>query len=104
VAVVADQDDGAAIVVERLDQGLAGVDVEMVGRLVEDEQCGASRVISASASRARSPPDMLATGITALTPEKPKRPSWARTAAGVALGISRLICWSGVSSPCSSST
>ena len=35
--VMADQDDGALIVVERMDQRLAAVDVEMVGRLVEDQ-------------------------------------------------------------------
>ncbi len=38
VAVVADEDDGAVIAVERLDQRLARIDVEVVGRLVEDQQ------------------------------------------------------------------
>ena len=38
MAVVADQDDSAFIVVERLNQRLARVDVEVVGRLVEDQQ------------------------------------------------------------------
>ena len=37
VAVVADQDDGALVVVDRHDQRFAAVDVEMVGRFVEDE-------------------------------------------------------------------
>ena len=37
VAVVADDQDGAGIVVERLDERLARVDVEVVGRLVEDQ-------------------------------------------------------------------
>ena len=36
--VVRDQDHGAGIVVDRLDQRGAAVDVEMVGRLVEDEE------------------------------------------------------------------
>ncbi len=39
-------------------------------------RCGASRVISANASRAFSPPDSFATWVVALLPEKPKRPSW----------------------------
>ena len=38
VAVVADQHDRAVIAVQGLDQRLAGVDVEVVGRLVEDQQ------------------------------------------------------------------
>jgi ATP-binding cassette subfamily F protein 3 len=38
VAVVADQDDGAVIAVQRLHQRFAGVDVEVVRRLVEDQQ------------------------------------------------------------------
>ena len=38
VAIVADQDDGAGIVVERLHQGLARIDVEVVGRLVQDQE------------------------------------------------------------------
>ena len=37
MAVMADQDDRALIVVDRLDQRLAAVDVEMVGRLVEHQ-------------------------------------------------------------------
>jgi hypothetical protein len=35
--VVADQDDGAFVIVDRLHQGGARVDVEVVRRLVEDE-------------------------------------------------------------------
>ncbi len=38
VAVVADEDDGAVIAIQGLDQGFAGVDVEVIGRLVEDQQ------------------------------------------------------------------
>ena len=38
MAVVRDQDRGAGIVVDRLDQRGAAVDVEMVGRLVEDDE------------------------------------------------------------------
>ena len=45
--------------------------------------CGASRVISANASRARSPPESLPTFCVARKPEKPNRPSCARTAPGV---------------------
>ena len=33
-----DQDDGAFVVGEGADEGLAGVDVEVVGGLVEDEE------------------------------------------------------------------
>ena len=40
VAVVRDQDHGARIIVDRLDQRGAAVDVEMVGRLVEDDEVG----------------------------------------------------------------
>ena len=36
--VVRDQDDGAFIFIDRLDQGGAAVHVEMIGRLVEDEE------------------------------------------------------------------
>ena len=42
MAVVRNEDHGAGIVVDRLDQGGAAVDVEMVGRLVEDEQVRAA--------------------------------------------------------------
>ena len=38
MAVVADEDDGALVVGERVHQRLAAVDVEVVGRLVEDQQ------------------------------------------------------------------
>ncbi|QTK79004.1 hypothetical protein AT6N2_C1226 [Agrobacterium tumefaciens] len=38
VAVVRDEDDGAAIVIQCLDQRAAAVDVEVVGRLVKDQQ------------------------------------------------------------------
>ena len=58
----------------------------------------------ASAKRARSPPDSLPTFVVALAPEKPKRPSCARTAPGLAPFICCVICSSGVSSPSSSST
>ena len=36
IFVMRDQNDRAAIVVDRLDQGGAAVDVEMIGRLVEN--------------------------------------------------------------------
>src|SRR6185437_4870172 len=38
VPVMRDDDDGAGEIVERRDQRLARLDVEMVGRLVEDEE------------------------------------------------------------------
>jgi hypothetical protein len=38
VAIVTDQDYRPAELVERLDQRLARVDIEVVGRLVEDQQ------------------------------------------------------------------
>ena len=34
---MADENDGAFIIIDRHDQGFAAVDVKMVGRLVEDE-------------------------------------------------------------------
>src|SRR3546814_15207066 len=38
IAVVADQDDGAVVVGQLLLQQVEGLDVEVVGRLVEDQQ------------------------------------------------------------------
>ncbi len=38
MAVVADENDGAFILGKRVDQGFARVDVEMVGRFVEDQE------------------------------------------------------------------
>ena len=40
MAVVRHQDHRARIAVDRLDQGRAAVDVEVIGRLVEDHQMG----------------------------------------------------------------
>ena len=57
MAVVRHQDDRAGIVVDRLDQGRAAVDVEMVGRLVEDEQ-----VRAAEGREAEHQPRLLAAG------------------------------------------
>ena len=37
MGIVADQHDGAGVVVDRLHQRLTGVDVEVVGRLVQDQ-------------------------------------------------------------------
>ncbi len=42
MAVVRDQNGRAREVVDRLDQGSAAVDVEMVGRLVEDQKMRAA--------------------------------------------------------------
>ena len=35
--IMADQNDGTLIVVQRMDQGLAAFDIQMVGRLVKDQ-------------------------------------------------------------------
>ena len=57
VAVVADDDDRTGELVDRLDQGLAAVDVEMVGGLVEDQELG--RV---EAHQGQGQPGLLAAG------------------------------------------
>jgi hypothetical protein len=104
VAVVADQDDRAFELVERLHQRLARVDVEVVGRLVEDQQvrrvAGDQRQRQPRALAARE----LPTRVVARLPEKPNRPSWALTAPGVEPFMARVMCSSGVSSEASSST
>ena len=63
-----------------------------------------AQLAAAKARRAFSPPDILPTLPTALSPEKPKRPSCARTDAGLAPRVIRVMCSSGVSSASSSST
>ena len=104
VAVVADEDDRAVIAVQRLDQGLAGIDVEVVGRLVEDQQMRGVAGDQGQRQPRAFAAESLPTKVVALSPEKPKRPSWARTAAGVLPVMARVICSSGVSSPDNSST
>ncbi len=54
IAVMRDHDDGAGIVVDRLDQRRAAVDVEMVGRLVEDDHVRAVEGARAPAAAAPS--------------------------------------------------
>ena len=76
MAVVRHQDHGAGIVVDRLDQRRAAVDVEMVGRLVEDEQ-----VRAAEGREPEHQPRFLAAGQLARpacrrsAPEKPIAPA-----------------------------
>ena len=57
VAVVADDDDRTRELVDRLDQGLAAVDVEMVGGLVEDQELG-----GVQAHQRQGEPGLLAAG------------------------------------------
>ena len=58
MAIVRDDDQRAVVVLQRFGERLAHLDVEVVGRLVEQQQVAASaRTISASASRAFSPPE-----------------------------------------------
>jgi hypothetical protein len=104
VAVVADEDDGAVIAVERLDQRLAGIDVEVVGRLVEDQQ-----VRRIAGDQRQRQPGALAAGQLAdqrrrLVARKTEAAELGADRAGVLPSIARVMCWSGVSSPCNSST
>ncbi len=78
VAVVADQDDGAFILGERVDQRLAAVDIEVVGRLVENEQVRRVEGVMASSRRAFSPPERCSHLVSALSWLKPKAPRRAR--------------------------
>jgi glycine dehydrogenase subunit 2 len=104
VAIVADQDDRARIGVERLDQRLARIDVEVVGRLVEDQQM--RRIAGDQRQRQPRPlarPKACRPAFCA-RPGEAEPPSCARTAPGVLPSIARVMCSSGVSSPASSST
>ena len=73
----------------RLDQRVAAVDVEMVGRLVEDEQMRA-----VEGGEPQQQPRLLAAGERSrpacrrLAPESPIAPTRARTFASGASGIS----------------
>ena len=74
MAVVRDQDHRAGIVVDRLDQRVAAVDVEMVGRLVEDQQMRAARRSRAPAAAAPSRrPTASRPWCRQSAPEKPMR-------------------------------
>ena len=55
-AVVRDRDDGARETVQRVLERLRGVDVEVVGRLVEQQQVVALQLEQSTSSRAFSPP------------------------------------------------
>ena len=86
--VVADENDGAVVIRQRVDQRLAAVDVEMVGRLVEDQQ-----VRRVKRGQRQQQPRLLAarqlgTLVSALSAPKPKVPSRVRRCASVASGIS----------------
>jgi hypothetical protein len=98
VHVVADQDDGTGIGCKRLDQCLAAFDVEVVGRFVEDQQMwrvdggqqqGQARLLAAG----QAGDDGV--GLIRAQAEARKAGAQARL---------RMMCWSGVSSMCSSST
>ena len=94
-----------SIVVERLDQRLARIDVEVVGRLVEDQQV--RRV--AGDQRQRQPRALAARklGRPRSSPCGPRSRTGRaapRTAPGVLPFIARVMCSSGVSSEASSST
>ena len=90
---MADQDDGALIVGERAHQGLAGVDVEMVGRLVQDQQVraveGGEREQEA---RLLAAGEVLGRGV-GLVDAEAERAQPARRRASVASGISSCM-WS----------
>jgi hypothetical protein len=96
VTVMADKDDRAGVIIEGLNQRFAGVHVEVVGRLVQDQEV--------RRFRARSPPESCATEVVARWPENPKRPSCARTAPGAWSSIAWVISASGVAPLASSST
>ena len=61
---------------DRVFQRFDRLDVQVIGRLVEDEQIGSSSIIIARATRARSPPERLPALRRTSSPEKSKRPRW----------------------------
>jgi hypothetical protein len=87
--VVAHQHDGAVEVVDGVDQRGARIHVEMVGRLVEQQQ-----VRGVARGERQQQPRLLAAGQqptlrSARSRLKPKRPSWARTLVSPAVGPRR---------------
>jgi hypothetical protein len=72
-AVVADDHGAAGEVLQRLFQGAHGVDVQVVGRLVEQQDVGPSLSILARCTRLRSPPESVPTFFCWSVPEKLKR-------------------------------
>ena len=106
VRVVADEDHRAAVLGQRLDQRVAALDVEVVGRLVEDDQVRrVERRRGAALSRVFCPPDSRPTSVVAMSAPMPPRREPAAAACPAprpAAGAAR--CWSGVSSSSSSST
>ena len=87
--VVGDEDHRAGIVVQRVDQRLAAVDVEVVRRLVEDQQVRARRRRRApsSAAPSRRPRDCAA-AVAIFSVVRPICAVRARTFASGASGIS----------------
>ena len=104
VPVVTDDDHGALVTVQRLNERLARIHVQVVRRFVENQQVRRIPRDQGQCQPGGSPPESLPTSVVALSPEKPKRPSCALIALGVLPVMARVMCWSGVSSPCSSST
>ena len=90
VAIVRHQDHRARIVVDRLDQRRAAVDVEMIGRLVEHHE-----MRPAEGRKPEQQPRLFAAGKLAgrrvgeRFAENPMAPARARTLASGASGISR---------------
>ena len=69
---------------QRVLERLAALEVEVVGRLVEDQDVGvASATRIASDSRRRSPPQSPSSGLSTSSPLNRKRPSSARAWLGV---------------------
>ena len=62
---MADQQHGAGVVGEHLLQQVEGLEIEIVGRLVEDQQVGGCASARASISRPRSPPESTPSGVRA---------------------------------------
>jgi hypothetical protein len=71
---VGDEEDGAGVVLQRLFEQLEGLDVEVVGRLVEHEDVRGREKSRARSSRFRSPPESMRTGELARRGGKRKSP------------------------------
>ena len=63
--IVRDEHDGTAVVGEEVLEPSNGVDVEMIGRLVEQQQSGWPTSARASNTRRRHPPDSVSTTASA---------------------------------------
>ena len=110
VAVVADEQDRAGPRLQVLLEPRHGLDVEVVGRLVEHQEVGRGRASGGpSATRMRQPPDRSSTG-RSLSPGANPRPARMRCASdsiavaaeglepvlGLAVGLERLVVGVGV--------